>query len=287
MGRLMRFKSFFRKLRTILLAVMNSNTMLLWAFVVLLMTVYLFAMIFLNIAALHIYESSDGDPFVDELRTYFSSLPMTMLTLFMSVSGGIDWWVAVKPLLGIGVSYAIIYVLFVVITQMGVLNVISAIFVNDAMETTRMDSDLRMQMEVDETRFAIERLTEIFADLTGGALGLHIPQRDFVQGVQSVEIKLKFAMLGLHFVDPVNFYKSLDVDQSGEVGLEEFVMGCLRLKSGAIFMDIDVGIKESTAWIKNAMADQQKEIMRLSHSIHSIQQRLDIAPSSRSPSARS
>merc|ERR1712136_83209 len=151
----MRFTSLFRKLRTILLAILNSNAMLLWAFLVLLMVVYLFAMIFLNVVALYLYEIEDNtNPVVDELRTYFSSLPMTMLTLFMSVSGGIDWWVAVKPLLGIGVSYAIIYVLFVVITQLAVLNVFSAIFVNDAMETTRMDSDLRMQMEVDETRFA-------------------------------------------------------------------------------------------------------------------------------------
>jgi len=270
--RLIRFTSFFRKLRTILLAMLNFNAMLFWAFVVLLMTVYLFSVTFLNIAALRIYEASDGDPLVEELMTYFPSLPMTMLTLFMSVSGGIDWWVAVKPLLEIGVSYAVIFVVFVVISQLAILNVISAIFVNDAMETTRMDPDMRMQMEVEETRFAIERLTEIFAELASGSL--LIPKGEFVKRVESMENKLKFAMLGLHFVDPVNFFKSLDVDQNGEVGIDEFVMGCLRLKSGAILMDIDVAVQNLAVWTKTTLKEQQQVIKNLETSVNLTNTRL-------------
>ena len=29
---------------------------------------------------------------MEEMNTFFGSLSMTMLTLFMSVAGGVDWW---------------------------------------------------------------------------------------------------------------------------------------------------------------------------------------------------
>lgn len=284
MLRIMRFTSLFRKLRIMIHAILNSS-MLLWAMMVLLLVVYLFAMVFVDAVALYIMHASETNVFVDDMKLFFGSLPKTMLTLFMAVSGGIDWWEVVQLLLEIHPTYALFFTFFIIVTLLAVLNVISAIFVNDAMETTRLNPDLRMQMEAEETQFTIERLTELFTEMVGDAL--YVSSEDFCQSAESMESKMSFAMLGLHYVDAYNFFRIMDIDGSGEVGLEEFVMGCLRLKSGAIFMDIDVGIKESTAWIKNAMADQQKEIMRLSHSIHSIQQRLDIAPSSRSPSARS
>jgi len=144
------------------------------------------------------------------------------------------------------------------------------------MESTRMDPDLRMQMEVEDTRFAIERLTEIFADLTHG--GLRIPQSEFVVGVQSIDNKLRFAMLGLHFVDPLNFYKSLDVDQNGEVGIDEFVMGCLRLKSGAIFMDMDVSVQEMAVWTKKSLKEQRLIINNLQSSLNNVCSKLSESP---------
>merc|ERR1719383_1690900 len=84
----------------------------------------------------------------------------------MAVSGGVDWFDVVKLLMQISSFYAAIFLLFIVITVLAMMNVINAIFVNDAIETTRMDMDLRMQGEMAQNQYMLDRLTVIFRQLT-------------------------------------------------------------------------------------------------------------------------
>merc|ERR1712136_637344 len=121
--------------------------------------------VFLNAVALYIAEASEDDPIVQEMKMFFGSLFMTMGTLFMVVSGGVDWWDVVKLLLEIHVVYGLVFLLFVVITVLALLNVINSIFVNDAMDTALKDIDLRMKHEADQTKFMVG-----FIRLKGGAI---------------------------------------------------------------------------------------------------------------------
>merc|ERR1712209_355730 len=99
-----------------------------WAMLILFIVTFLFSVVFLNAASQYIADATSGNLFVEEMRVYFSSLFMTMLTLFMAVAGGIDWWDVLRLLLEIHVGYAIVMMLFVVINVLAVLNVINAIF---------------------------------------------------------------------------------------------------------------------------------------------------------------
>ena len=136
---------------------------------------------------------------------------MTMLTLFMSVSGGIDWWVVAQLLLEISTFYAAIFMVFVVIMVLAMLNVINAIFVNDAMETTRMDVELRMQAEFEETKFMLERLTGIWESMTSERDSFQLDLEGFLAQVERDDVKLQFALVGVHFSDGVTLFKLLNV----------------------------------------------------------------------------
>ena len=114
-----------------------------WSVVVLILEMFLFSIIFLNGIVQFIADAPPDSTDVERMKEFFGSLPMTILTLFMSVSGGVDYWDVLKLLLTISSGYAILFMLFIIITVLAVLNVINAIFVNDAMETTRMDKERR------------------------------------------------------------------------------------------------------------------------------------------------
>lgn len=274
MLRIMRFNSVFRKLRIVILTIFNCATMLMWAILSLALVVYIVAMIFLHGVALYISEASAVNPNIDDMRTFFGSLPLTMLTLFMSVAGGIDWWVVITLLQEVSEVYACVFILYVVISQLAVLNVISAIFVGDAMETTRMDNDLRMQVDMEETKLAIQTLAEMF-ERACGEDGTITPT-DFISKFGTMDGKMNMAALGLHFSDALTMFKCLDVDNNGEIEKGEFVMGCLRLKNGANLMDMEVSMRESALWLERAMKEQVKSLEDVADSVRCVCERLGL-----------
>jgi len=90
--RLVKYMPLLSKLRVLTLAVTQCYSMLVWAVLVLLVIKFLFAVVFLHAVAEYIRDAPEFDPNVEEMKYYFGSLSMTMLTLFMSVTGGVDWW---------------------------------------------------------------------------------------------------------------------------------------------------------------------------------------------------
>jgi len=262
-----------RKLRVMALAIMNSRTMLMWAVLVLLLVMYLFSIIFLNAVSQYIADAASEDATVEKLTVFFDSLQMTMLTLFMAVSGGLDWWDILELLLKISVQYALVFILFIVITILAILNVINAIFVNDAMECTHMDIDLRMQGELEETKQMLERLTRIFEEMSpdsSGTVGL----QDFVEHVERDEMKMVFSLIGLQFTDGVTLFKLLDVDGNSQLGIDEFVMGCLRLKGGAVQIDNHVLIRDMKALLRESSVKQSRAVSTLAHTVRDMRQQL-------------
>lgn len=274
MLRLLRYTATVRKLRVITLAIINSRTMFMWAVVVLLLVLYLFSVIFLYAVSQYIADAAPDDIIVEDLTVFFDSLEMTMLTLFMSVSGGLDWWDIMSLLLKISVQYALLFLLFIVITILAILNVINAIFVNDAMECTHMDIDLRMQGELEETKQMLERLTRIFQDMCPDASGI-VRETDFVSHVERDEMRMVFSLIGLQFTDGVTLFKLLDVDGNMQLGIDEFVMGCLRLKGGAVQIDNHVLIRDIKQLLRDSNQKQRKSVSALAQGVRDIRHYMD------------
>lgn len=220
----------------------------------------------MNAVSQYIAQAGLDDIYVGRMETFFGSLPMTMLTLFMCVAGGVDWWEVCSLLLEISPLYACIFIFFVAITVLAVLNVINAMFVNDAMATTRMDMDLRMREDLEETKLMVARLTEIFKAMDVDCVGT-ITSQEFVAELERNNMKMVLSLIGLHFTDPFTLFRLLDVDGSNELGIDEFVMGCLRLKGGAILVDMDVVIKETKREVKLAAGETRHNLGELTNSV--------------------
>merc|ERR1712122_86590 len=53
------------------------------------------------------------------------------------------------------------------------------------------------------------------------------------------------------------FFKILDVDQSGDVEIDEFVMGCLHLKGRTKMMDMEVAIQDIRRMVKKLVGEHK------------------------------
>ena len=68
---------------------------------------------------------------------------------------------------------------------------------------------------------------------------------ELVDTLQSDEIQSVMAMLDLEVSDAVSFFELLDVDGSGSVEIDAFVMGCLRYMGKAKPVDIETLTQEN------------------------------------------
>lgn len=265
-------------------AIINCSAMLLWGVLVLILVMFSFSVVFLNAVSQYISDASSDDSDVDNMKTFFGSLPMACMTLFMAVSGGVDWFDVVKLLMQISSFYAAIFLLFIVITVLAMMNVINAIFVNDAIETTRMDMDLRMQGEMAQQQHMVEKLSLLFRQMVHESRSSAINMVDFIDNVEADSIKMQLTMLGLTFTDGETLFRLLDINFNGELSIDEFVMGCLRLKSGAILMDINVMLGETKKLVLDSMSEQRASIAVLAKSVGSMCHRLGLKSGAGSPS---
>merc|ERR1719235_2428842 len=101
-GRIVRY---VRALRILLLSILSTVRTVLFAFALLWLIIYFYAIILtqgvLNYKKDHGEDSIEG-PYAD----YFSGLFESMLTLFFCISGGIPWRWALEPLRQIHILYA-------------------------------------------------------------------------------------------------------------------------------------------------------------------------------------
>merc|ERR550537_1044910 len=69
----------------------------------------------------------------------FGDIWKIMMTVFMSFTGGIDWVDVMDPLLSIGLFNGFLFLLFFVFVVMGLLNVVTGLFVENACAIAEKD----------------------------------------------------------------------------------------------------------------------------------------------------
>jgi len=267
--RLLLFASFVRHLRLMLLAIMECAVPLLWAVVLLFFLMFVFSVIFMQGVTNFIREAGPNDLIVERLLESFNGLTMTLLTLFMSISGGVSWGEVVQLLLEISDLYGVLFVLYVATMVLALLNIVTGIFVNEAVAMAQMDQALMREQEMDRQAKTLQYLKKLFAEIDmddNGTVTL-----DEFHSVDQDHVKIILSVLGLQITDAIALFKILDVDGSKEVEIDEFVMGCMRLKgSTQTQVDIITSLDGLTRSVRRSCQRQRKSDTRL----HAMEQHL-------------
>jgi len=226
--RVARVLQLIRELRTMVSSISSTVLALFWTMVLLLLVLYVFSIFCVQLVS----ESAAGDPATiaegTEAHDFFGSIDRSLLVLYQAMTGGIDWKsasdVLVKhgsPIMGLCFS---LYIFFAVLA---LTNVITGVFVEAALATAKKESSEDL----------VDRLRDLVAQLDSEDDD-HMTWKEFEGLLSQSPMESYFKSVDLSLSEAQSLFKLLDIEETGIIKKEQFVMGCLRIHGPAKAMDL-------------------------------------------------
>lgn len=254
--RIVRAVRAFHNLRIVVFAIFESMLSLVWCLLVVGGLIYIFAILFLYGVTEHFStaESAGADPKLkDDLLHYYGSVPTSIGTLFMTISGGVDWQDVMLPLKAVHWTYQPLFIFYVFLMVIGVLNVVMGAFVAATAEIANRDKDALVKAEIQQLQVYTQRIKSFFQDADRDKSGM-LSWGEFEEHLKVPTVSAYFRTLELDVSQAHALFRLLDNDASGEVGLDEFLAGCMRLKGQAKSLEVNMLLYENRR-LFNKMAD--------------------------------
>lgn len=238
--RVFRVFRFFRELSLLALMIVDSTANLGWAIILLSLIIYVFAILFTSEAAVYIQERESDPAFereVSQLKFWFGNLPRTIYSLIQAMLGGVSWGVCSDSLLHLNIVMCGMFIFYVAFTILAVMNVVTGVFVDNAVETARSTRDFMIAKEMELKEKYASEMRDLFIEMDkdgSGTVGLE----EINEYLEDPRVQAFFNTLGLDTNDTERLFKLIDDDGSGDVDVGEFLDGCLRLKGQARSLDV-------------------------------------------------
>jgi len=184
---------------------------------------------------------------------HYSSFSRSIYTLFAAVAGGYSWHVLVDPWISSDTWLSsTMFFVFIALAVFGLMNIVTSVFVESAMYATRHFQDLLVDAQKKELEMYTYHMRRIFREIDkdeGGTISFK-EMRMFLNDSGS-ELPQYLEALGISSADVWVLFRLLDKDNSGNIDIDEFCDGCMRLKGEAKSFDINCMIFESRAMVRN------------------------------------
>jgi len=250
--RIVRVMRFFYSFRLMVYSVLYSMVSLLWVFIMLVFVMYFFSIFFLHAVSEHFRTEKGANTVNEELRgelvALFGSLLRTLTSLFMSISGGIDWGDVMDPLTDVHWSNGVVFLFYIFFMIFGVLNVVMASFVDSASQISRRDRELVTQNEMEKVAQYAQNIRRFFHEADEDNTGT-LSWDEFRDYLKHEKVKHYFQSFELDVSQARTLFKLLDLDESDDVGIDEFVEGCMRMKGSARSIDVNMLLYETEKMI--------------------------------------
>jgi len=253
------------KFRMLLLAIQHSLGPLTWACLLIFGLLYMASLFFLNGVSEYLMSGASHPEIVGVLKSYFGALDVTLLTLFMSISGGVNWEVLVTALMKIHVAFGFLFVAFIACMQLAALNIIAGIFVNDAIEMAQSDRHIVLQAESTRNKTLVCDLKRLFLEFDTDQSGT-LTLDEFMQAFQNPAVQARFRLLGVELTDAESLFDMLDIAETDEVLIDEFVSVCLRAKTLTRPLDLQSFIQQTRRtdrWLRSGLIHIEHQLDRL------------------------
>jgi hypothetical protein len=191
---------------------------------------------------------------------YFNGVLVTMSTLFMAVTGGIDWEPAARALSKLSGIYVVAFYAFVAFAVFVMLNVASAIFIDNTVQRSKNDRDFIVHQELSGRQHFMKKMDAIFEDLARG--GDKINLEEFTTYIEKPQNNVYLQSIDLNIYKVKKLFELMDVDKNGHIDRKEFIDGCDRLRGKAKELDLAI-LQHEVSCMGRKMLDQALEIRKL------------------------
>jgi hypothetical protein len=284
--RMFRVLKFLGRVRSMLIAMGGSIVSLGWAIMLMSMIMFSVSIVLLQGLANHLEDDSrdyssrrlqwagpsssldDGVFYwsvqytrMQQMQTLYGSLPRSILTCFRAVIGDVDFFTAIYVLAEVDWGYAVVFVAFTVVMILGVLNVLTGIFCDAAMQAAQQDRDNMIQEKMQEKESLVKSLTSLFSQGDADHSGF-VTKAEFNKMMNNPKVEATLDTMGITLSEATGLFALLDSGGDGTVDVHEFVSGCVRLKGDAKAVDMVTLIFEN----KKVLT----KIEKLSRLIHAL-----------------
>merc|ERR1712032_54477 len=195
------------------------------------------------------HEGRQLDEWERKLIKNYGTLHESIYTLFQVLSGGIDWGQSTDPLMHLHWAYSLFMSAFVAFTCLAVMNIVTGIFVETALHAPGDDQDQVLKEEWANEDSNMSKIMDALegADIDGNGM---LNSRELKKFLKSSGGKELIVQLGVDDMQVWGLFKLLDIGDTGSVELQEFIMGCLRLRGPAKSVDVTTLMYENKRVMK-------------------------------------
>lgn len=224
--RFCRALNYVHQFRKMVYSLQTSLTTLGWSLLLLFLVMYSFAVIFVQGVAEYTISAPDDSSRLQELQEYYGGLLKAYVTLYKAISNGQSWGVLMDPLPD--VTFDICFLVYITIAFFGVLNVVSAVFVESAMASTSHFKELRIYECRKAKTELVRHMREVFMQIDRDQSGeISLDEMDLF--LRDPQLKTYVESLEVTVEDTEMLFRLMDVDDSGVVDIDEFCKGLMKL----------------------------------------------------------
>ncbi|CAK9105993.1 unnamed protein product [Durusdinium trenchii] len=259
--RIVKIVRFIRALRSLVHSIFGTMKVLLWSVLLLIMIMYVFAIVFTDVSN----EYSSGFEEISEehsqfLRKHFFDLERSIITLFQSICNGLNWGDVADKLNELSRVWGYLYIIYIAFCMFAVLNVMTGMFCQSAIESAERDQELHIQAVLSTKQQQIETFMSMFEmlqqDLGRRATG-NLTFMEFEELFDKPHIRSFFEALDVETKDAWTLFNLMDISGSGDLEASEFVEGCMRLKGPARAIDVSLLLREQRRTRKKLLGMEQ------------------------------
>eukprot|EP00931_Biecheleriopsis_adriatica_P017240 TRINITY_DN12420_c0_g1_i4.p1 TRINITY_DN12420_c0_g1~~TRINITY_DN12420_c0_g1_i4.p1 ORF type:complete len:532 (+),score=93.65 TRINITY_DN12420_c0_g1_i4:39-1634(+) len=251
--RIVRIVRFCDQLRVILISVTSSMNSFFWSLVTLALIMYICAIVLISGVTEYLKvpsASSDDLRIRAEAATKWGSIWRAMDTLFSSVTGGAPWGNVVEPLQKAGGLYYPTFLLYIAVLVIGLLKLLTGIFVQHASAASSLDREKGIQS-------SIEHLFQELDEDQSGSLTVE----EFQAKINDPVTMAYFQMLEIDRGDIDELFSLTDVNDNNQIDIHEFIKGCQTYKGYAKKLDaryLRKQISKLTSMTESCLQDVQR-----------------------------
>jgi len=259
--RVCRVFRFFTELSQLALMIIDSVKSLMWALIMLFIVIYVFAIFFIHGVTDKLRSSRTLTPAeleLDPIARHFGSLGQTLQTLFQSMLNGISWYTLTDALTEIHPTLLVLFLFYIAFSMLAVLNIITGVFVDNAVETARTQREYLVQKEMELKEKWCQEMRNLFNEMDADGSGT-VCLSEVKDFFNDDRVRSYFIALGLETQDAERLFLLLDEDETGDIDIDMFLNGCLRLKGTARSIDV-YQLLQDYRKMNNRLLDMQEAV---------------------------
>lgn len=228
------------ELRVIAAMIVSSFRSLFWLMCILATLTYCFSLVLTQGAALYfeeILESGNYPAEYPEVKHSFGSVLRSMYSLFLGMTGGRNWGELASLISTTGYLYGGVLLLFIFINVFSVLNIVTGVFVDGAIEMAKRDRNMMIEKQNINRVASRRHLVALLAQVDTDGDGV-ISKDEFHNALEEGEVQDFMDALGIDPENAAEVFMLLDSDGDGVVQLVEFIQGMERIRGEAKSVDI-------------------------------------------------